>query len=426
MRIFLTGASGFIGGHILQALLASGHEVVAAVRRPDRFPAREHCTAVALDFSLPPAPEQWAARLQGIDAVINGVGIIGEDRRSRFDDLHHRGPVALFQACTEAGVHKVIQISALGADDTAFSRYHRSKKAADDFLASTDLDWAILQPSMVYGAGGASFTLFSALAALPVVPLIGDGSQRLQPVHVDDVVAAVLRLLQPDSPRRIRVTLPGPEVVTLAELLSRLRSWLGYRPAPVWRVPFGLVLTMGELVGSLVASPLNGEALRMLQHGNTGDPAGLTRLLGHPPKSLQNALTESPARQSERWHAGMFFLMPALRYALAFLWIWSGLTSALLFPQSESYALLAEVGVSGIAAPVALYGLSLLDVALGLAFLARYRVKLAAALQVGLMVAYTAIIGILLPHFLLHPYAPLIKNLPLIVATCLIIVTEES
>jgi uncharacterized protein YbjT (DUF2867 family) len=426
MRILITGASGFIGGHILDALLATGHQVVAGVRRPELFPVRDNCSPIQIDFSRHLDAGQWLPRLQGIDAVINCVGIIGEDRRNRFDDLHHRGPVALFQACETAGVRKVIQISALGADDTAFSRYHLTKKAADDFLASTALDWAILQPSVVYGVGGASFALFCAMAALPITPLIDDGNQRLQPVHVDDLVAAVLRLLPPDAPNRLRLPVAGPEVITLAELLSRLRSWLGYRPAPSWKVPFGLVLPLAELVGSLVASPLNGDALRMLQSGSTADSVGFARLLGREPKSLTTALAESPARQPERWHARLLFLMPVLRYALATLWLWSGITSALLFPRQESYALLAEVGVTGTAAPVALYGLSLLDVVLGMALLLRYRIKLAGSIQLGLMVVYTLVIGLCLPHYLLHPYAPLVKNLPLIVATCFIIVTEES
>lgn len=426
MRILLTGASGFIGGHLLRELLAAGHQVVAGVRRPDRLPDQYHCEALSVDFSTMLQPEQWVAKLQGIDAVINCVGIIGEDRNNRFDELHRRGPIALFQACVETGVRKVIQISALGADDTAFSRYHLSKKAADDFLAATDLDWAILQPSMVYGPGGSSFRLFSAVAALPVIPLIGDGGQRLQPVHVNDVVAAVSRLLQPDAPRHLCVTLPGPEPITIAELLYRLRGWLGYRPAPALRVPLGPVLLFGRLIGSLAASPLNEEALRMLQHGNTGDPNELSRLLGRGPQSIDTALADWPAHQSERWHARLLFLIPALRYALAIVWIWTAITSALLFPQAESYSLLERVGVSGVGAPILLYGLSLLDFALGLALLLRYRVKLVGAIQLGIMAGYTAVIGSLLPEFLLHPYAPLIKNLPLIVATCLIIVTEEN
>lgn len=93
-----------------------------------------------IDFSRQTEPEQWREDLQGVEAVVNCVGIIGEDRRNRFDDLHRRAPIALFQACEQAGVGKVVQISALGADETAFSRYHLGKKAADDWLAASALD----------------------------------------------------------------------------------------------------------------------------------------------------------------------------------------------------------------------------------------------------------------------------------------------
>jgi uncharacterized protein YbjT (DUF2867 family) len=101
----------------------------------------------------------------------------------------------------------VIQISALGADDQALSRYHLSKRAADDHLAASSLDWTVLRPSIVYGPGAHSMALFEALAALPLTPLINRGEQEIQPIHVADLTRAVLHCLAPEGPAGVRVDL---------------------------------------------------------------------------------------------------------------------------------------------------------------------------------------------------------------------------
>jgi uncharacterized protein YbjT (DUF2867 family) len=424
MRILVTGASGFIGSHVVAVLSKRGHEILAGVCNPGRFPPTSGVTPVAVDFTRDLAPEDWLPRLAGVEAVVNCVGIIAEDGRNTFEALHTRAPVALFRACERAGVRKMVQISALGADETAFSRYHLSKKAADDFLAGTPLDWTILQPSMVYGPGGKSTALMSALAALPVIPLIGDGQQAMQPVHVDDLAEAVVRALETDVSARTRLPAVGPKPVVLRELLALLRRSLGLRPVPMIPVPFRGVLLMGEMLEKIVATPLNSEALRMLQQGNTGDPGPFAALLGRAPRALKDALLEAPPNPAERLQARLFLLLPALRITLALLWIWSGLTSAFFYPEAESLKLLAAVGVTGSAAPLALYGASALDMLLGLAWLFRFRVVQTGVIQILLMLVYSAVIAVFLPEFWLHPYAPLAKNIPLIVATLAVMAAE--
>ncbi|MGZ8243972.1 SDR family oxidoreductase [Methylomagnum sp.] len=425
MRILITGATGFVGGHITHALLNQGHEVIAAVRRPTALLPRTGLTAIPADFTRDFAPEDWLPRLAGVDAVVNCVGIIAETGRNSFDALHTKAPIALFDACVRAGGRKVVQISALGADETAFSRYHLSKKAADDFLAGTGLDWTILQPSMIYGPGGASTAMMSSLAALPVIPLIGDGSQAIQPVYVDDLTEAVARLLlESDIPRKARLPMTGPRPVTLRELLALLRGSLGLRPAPMLPVPFSWMLFVGDQLGKVVSTPLNGEALRMLQQGNTGDSTPLANLLGRTPRSLEETLLHAPPNPAERLQARLFTLLPALRITLGLLWIWSGLTSALFFPASESYALLGAVGITGSLAPLVLYGASILDILLGVAWLVRFRVVPTGLVQLLLIVGYSLATAVFLPAFWLHPFAPLAKNIPLIVATLAVMAAE--
>jgi uncharacterized protein YbjT (DUF2867 family) len=192
MRILVVGAGGFIGGRVVAALLGRGHAVTCAGRDPAalrrRFPP---CRAVRADL-LADDTRTWMPCLVGTDAVVNAAGAL----RGDLEGVHHRGTVALFEACAAAGVPRVLQLSALGADAQATSAYHLSKKAADDALLAIDgLDATVVQPSLVFGLDGASSQRLLTLASLPAVPLPGGGGQWVQPVHIDDVVAAVLALL---------------------------------------------------------------------------------------------------------------------------------------------------------------------------------------------------------------------------------------
>ena len=165
MRILLTGASGFIGKHLLHALLAEGHEVVCAVRKP-RPSSHPRLAYLHADFTKDTDKSAWLARLSQVDAVINAVGIFRETGAQTFDRLHVQTPRALFAACAEShDVHMVIQLSALGADEAADTPYHLSKKAADDYLATLPIRAAIIQPSLVYGPDGTSARVFKAMAS---------------------------------------------------------------------------------------------------------------------------------------------------------------------------------------------------------------------------------------------------------------------
>ncbi len=425
MRILVTGSSGFIGSHLVRALLREGHEIAAGVHRSFSFRDVPGVRPVPVDFARALAAEDWLPLLMGVDAVINSVGIIAEGPGSRFDDLHRNAPIALFEACARSGVRKVIQISALGADESAFSRYHLTKKAADDALAALDLDWAIVQPSVVFGPGGQSTALLSALAALPLVPLPGGGWQRLQPVHVDDLTAVILRLLDPGAPTRWRVPVVGPEPLTLRDYLALLRHWLGLGTPRFVPIPFHWTLAAADRLGRLLPAPFNAEALRMLQRGNTGDPEVAAARLGLKPESPATALRKRPATPAEYWHARLFLIVPALRWALGLMWIWSGVVSAFFFPESESLELLAATGITGPLAPWMLYGAAALDIVLGGALLAGYRVVWVGAIQVLVMLVYTLVITVSLPGFWLHPFGPIAKNIPILVATLAVMAVEK-
>lgn len=239
-------------------------------------------------------PQDWLPLLGGIDTVINTVGIIGETRQQTFEALHTQVPVALFRACQLSNVRRVLQLSALGADDTAFSAYHRSKRAADDALRDSGLDWWVLRPSLIYGKGGTSANMLLRLARCPVIPVIDEGQQTLQPVHISDVVATVLRCLDPRGPAQQTLDVVGPDPVTYAQWLQTLRTAQGLPPARLLKVPLRLALTFIQM-GRWVSPALRPDNLRMLDAGAVADVRPLVRLLGRSPHRVSPQLLMSDA-----------------------------------------------------------------------------------------------------------------------------------
>lgn len=405
MKVLVTGATGAIGSALVAALRAAGCVVVTAARRA-AGPG-----SLQVDFAAPPGREWWAANLVGVDAVVNAAGILRESGADRFDSVHTQGPIELFYGCRAAGVGHVVQLSALGADAGAQTPFHRSKKAADDALRALGIPATIVQPSLVYGPGVASARLFDALALLPCVPLPRGGASRVQPVALEDVVEGLAALAQgrPDGTRTIAFV--GPEPLRLRDYLALLRARLdaGGRQWVV-SVPAPLALAGARLVGAFPRSPFTADAIAMLLRGNTAPVQGFAQLLGRMPRSLARPGSDRARRQG----LVLSLWLAPLRLVVALLWIWTGLVSLGLYPKADSLALLADVGVTGALAPWALCAGAVLDLALGIAVLATRGSarRWVWAAHLATMAAYTAILSLAAPHWWLHPFGPLSKNLP--------------
>ncbi|MCL2635667.1 MAG: NAD(P)H-binding protein [Betaproteobacteria bacterium] len=281
MNVLLTGASGFIGRNLAAALNHAGHQIRPAMR------------GNGFDFRRLLAPADWLPHLRGIDAVINCVGIIGENTGQKFRPLHAEAPAALFHACVMVGIQRAIQISALGADDTAFSAFHLSKRTADDCLRGLDLDWFVLRPSLIYGRGGGSAEQLLRLAAWPLLPVLDDGRQMLQPVHIGDVVATVMRCLTATNARQT-LDIIGPETFTFVDWLQRIRAAHGLGRAPVLRIPFRLTLALTWL-GQGFSPMLRTDNLRMLKIGYRAKVEPLAEFLGRMPLAAESRLFFSDA-----------------------------------------------------------------------------------------------------------------------------------
>lgn len=416
MNILLCGANGFIGRHLEQALSAAGHRVVKGVRTP------RSCSDVAVDYVRDTAPEAWLPRLAEIDAVINAVGILNEEGSSTFDALHRDTPIALFNACLQEGVNHVVQISALGGTEDILAPYIRSKREADAHLMTLPLNWLIVRPSLTVGPDGESSKVFRTLASLPVVALPGKGEQRLQPVHIDDVCAAVVRALASPSPMRRVINAVGPEPMSYREMLMHYRRTMDMKE-PLWLpVPMALMRMAARLGDWMPQRLLSADTLLMLEQGNTADPQPFRQLVGRPLKGASAWFASMPPdmlRSDALWR----WMRPLFQMVLAVVWIITGLLSLGIYPVEGSYALLAQVGLTGALASIALYGAAFLDIALGIATLV-WPGRWLWRMQLLLMGGYTVIISFFLPEFWLHPFGPILKNLPILVLLIALDATE--
>jgi len=276
MNVLLTGATGFLGRHIAAALVEGGHEVTPASRRH------------GVDFTKMIESANWIPHLEEIDAVINCVGIIGEVGTQRFEVIHAQAPIALFNACAQAGIRRVIQISAIGTESAAFSKYHQSKLIADNWLRSLDLDWIILRPALIYGADGVSTNVLMRLARLPLIPIVGDGKQVLQPMYVDDVATAVVRSLSFEEVKKT-IDLVGSENISYADWMQILRQAQGLKKGLLLRIPYRLAVQILRL-GCHISPVLHPDNLRMLRAGYLSDVVQTMDVLGCSPRRVENGL----------------------------------------------------------------------------------------------------------------------------------------
>lgn len=407
MRVLVLGAGGFIGRALVPRLRARGHFVVGAGRHAPAELAMDRW--LSLDLTALTTATAWEPYLVETDVVVNASGIFRATGRQTFEVVHARAPCALFEACAAAKVRRVVQISALGADAASDTPYHRSKYAADSCLTQQPYAWAIAQPSLVFGGGGTSAQVFLRVAALPVLPLFGRGDQFVQPIHLDDVAAALVALVEGAADGQ-RIALVGPTPMRLVDYWQALRRGLGFAPARVVRLPMWLVKAVASGGRFWPGALLTPESLRMLRRGNTAAVDATRALLGYMPRDPQAFLSDaSIAPEALQWQN----VAPLLRAALALVWLYSGVVSLGIYPVADSLALLARLGLEGGVARVALYGAAVLD--LVFAWLTwRGRPRAIWSAQLALILFYSLAIAWRLPEYWLHPFGPLVKNVPML------------
>jgi uncharacterized protein YbjT (DUF2867 family) len=432
MRCLVTGAYGFIGREVVIALLREGVTVVGAGRDIDfgrrAFPGIDW---IACEFNLDIDVPHWRERLRGIDAVVNCVGILQDSAKDKAERIHGDATIALFEACAEAGVGRVVHISAVSAESDVASRYAQSKAKADAALAALDLDWVIVKPSLVIGRGAYGGTaLMRGLAGLPgILPLPGQAAERFQPIAADDLARGIAKLAMGQGPNRGTLYAAGPEALSVRDMLRGFRAWLGFAPAREVVVPLPLLrllLRIGDIAGWLGhASAARTTSLTQMRYDTLVDGEGFARVAG-PVKTFAETLQDMPATLQDRLHARAYFAVPALQVALAVFWILSGLIA--LEPSATLLAgtVLAHIGVDpAVAAPLVGLGAAA-DVIAGILFLMPRWVRWAGLLQLAISSLYLVGLSVIAPALWLDPFGALLKIIPLMCATLVVMAFREK
>ncbi len=414
MRVLLTGANGFIGSAIAASLTGRGHEVVAAVRDPEKLTRRfPRATAIAADLNSMTTEAAWLPHLAGINAIVNCAGALHDRHGQSLVAIHTDAPRALFRAAAASGIRKVVQISAVSVG--APTAYAETKLAADRALMALNCDWVVLRPSIVYGAGAFGGTaMLRALAAAPcVIPVIGAGNQKVTPIHVDDLASAVAICLETGRCNRQVLEPAGPETLTLAEMCQHYRLWLALPRAPLLHVPRGLIAAAAWIGDRLGSGPVTSTSLAQLDFGNAADGAAFAKATGLKPRGMAEALAATPSQTGDLWHARAYLLRPLIRAALVLLWLGSGLAGLLATPSSI-HAALPGLGLNETMAELIGRGASLIDLAIASLLVWGRAPQLAFLAQMLMVVGYTMLLTFINPSLWSELFDPLLKNIPIL------------
>ena len=311
--ILVTGANGFVGSHMVPAILDAGHRVVALVRSPKAGEAvlarltPEQAVDVELRTGDVTRPDSLAAAVAGVDAVVH-LAAIPRDHRGGADLrlVNTEGTRALVEAMKSAGIRRLVHLGAMGVADDPTLHYASSKAKAEALVRESGLDWTILKPSLQFGEGDGFFNIIADLVRLSpgIVPVPGKGDSRFQPIHVDDVARVVVASLADPATACESFELGGPRYWTYREITAEVLRALGKRrailpmPVPLIR----LVAGASELVR--LPFPVATDQLRQLKLDNIGSLDVIPTRFGFEARPMEGQLGYLRRKKREQLPGG--------------------------------------------------------------------------------------------------------------------------
>jgi NADH dehydrogenase len=267
--ILVTGATGFVGGHVVHALRQADRPVRCLVRDPRRAEslAALGCELVQGDVTEPGTLERAVESVEGVVHLV----AIRQGKEEQFERVMTEGTRSLVLAAQQAGVERFVHMSALGISEQTkdLVPYYRAKWETEQMVQSSGMPFVIFRPSFVFASDGGILPTFRKLAKLtPVTPIAGSGQQRLQPIWVDDVAAYFERALELDAATNRMFEVGGPDVVSWNELWERLKSALGLR-RPSVHIPMAFMRANAVVTERLPGDiPLTRDLLKMMEAGD--------------------------------------------------------------------------------------------------------------------------------------------------------------
>jgi NADH dehydrogenase len=299
MKVYLTGATGFVGKHMLERLRAEGHAVRAAVRglpgQNSRLVAHTQHLGRKDDFQWVHGDIVEGTRLdegmQGCDAVIHLVGIIVEKGTNTFERVHHLGTRNVVEAAKRAGIKRFVHMSALGVRANGVAPYQTTKWKGEEEVRQSGIPFCILRPSLIFGEGDGFVTqMMATMRSAPLLrPVPGDGTPKFRPIAVEDVTTCFLRALTYEAATNQTVELGGADELTLNEVLAEIARCAGVRK-PAVHIPMPLMIAGATVALKLLKNPpVTVDQLRMLREGSTCDIGPMKRIFGVNPRGFAGA-----------------------------------------------------------------------------------------------------------------------------------------
>jgi len=306
MNIFLTGATGFVGSHMLERLAADGHTVRALVRDPDRarsgiarLNGRAAQALAAGTVQLVPGDVVTGAGLEagvaGCQAVIHLIGIIMQTRGVTFEAAHFNATRNLLAAAAKnAGVRRWLQMSALGARADGISPYQTTKWRAEELVRSSGIPFVIFRPSIIFGPrDGFVNQMVQVMKSAPLLrPVPGTGRYPFRPIWIGDLVECFAQSLASDRALGQTIHLVGRDELALEDLLAEIARCVGVRK-PAVKVPLPIMLMNAAVLQSILPRPpVTTDQLRMLREGSTADPAPMLQMFNLHPLGFREGLNK--------------------------------------------------------------------------------------------------------------------------------------